>query len=206
MAPAHEEDRGTPLLVVLTGPSGAGKDSLLAHLKTLGRPYHFAITTTTRPQRRGEEAEAGYQFLRRVSPSEFEAMLQRGELLENAVVYGHHYGVPRPPIREALAAGKDVLLRTDVQGARYIKSVIPGAVTIFVAPPALEEMERRLRGRGGDAPEQVELRLRTAREEMASAGEFDYRVVNDDLSRCAAEIEAILARERSRPGREAVCL
>jgi len=204
VAPAPKQDQDRPLLVVFTGPSGAGKDSLLAHLKALGRPYHFAITATTRPKRRGEEAEAGYQFLSHLSLSKFEAMLRRGEFLENAVVYGHRYGVPRPPIREALAAGKDVLLRTDVQGARYIKSTIPAAVTIFVAPPSPEEMERRLRSRGGDSPEQVELRLRTAREEMAAAGEFDYRVVNDDLSRCAAEIEGILARERVRPGRQAV--
>ncbi len=193
-----------PLLAILTGPSGAGKDSLLAHLKALGRPYHFAVTATTRPKRRGEEAEAGYQFLRRLSPAEFEAMLARGELLENAVVYGHRYGVPKTPIREALAQGKDVLLRTDVQGARYIKSIIPAAVTIFVAPPSLEEMERRLRSRGADIPEQVELRLRAAREEMKAAGEFDYRVVNDDLARCAEEVEEVLARERSRPGREGV--
>ena len=119
------------------------------------------------------------------------------------MVYGHRYGVPRPPIREALAAGKDVLLRTDAQGARYIKSTIPAAVTIFVAPPSVEEMERRLRSRASDPPEQVELRLRTAREEMAAADEFDYRVVNDDLARCAAEIEGILDRERGRPGRQA---
>ncbi|MFQ5915601.1 MAG: guanylate kinase [Nitrospinota bacterium] len=182
-------------------PSGAGKDSLRAYLKELGRPYHLAVTATTRPPRAGEKAGVDYIF---VSPSEFEAMLQRGELLENAVVYGHRYGVPKPPIREALGRGKDVLLRTDVQGARYIKSVIPAAVTIFVAPPSQEEMERRLRSRATDTPEQMELRLRTARQEMGTATEFDYTVVNDDLARCAAEIEGILARERARPDREAV--
>ncbi len=189
---------------MLTGPSGAGKDSVLAHLKGLGRAYHFGTTATTRPKRRGEESEAGYQFLRHVSPSRFEAMLARGEFLENASVYGHRYGVPKSPIRKALEAGEDVLLRTDVQGARYIKSVVPGAVTVFVASPSAAELERRLRSRGADTPEQMELRLRTAREEMASAAEFDYTVVNDDLARCAAEIEEILARERARPGRERV--
>lgn len=178
----------------------------MAHLKELGRPqtgvaYHFAVTATTRPPRAGEREGVDYIF---VSPAEFEAMLRRGELLENAVVYGHRYGVPKPPIRQALERGQDVLLRTDVQGARYIKSVIPSTVTIFVAPPSREELERRLRGRGADTPEQMELRLRTARDEMAAAGEFGYRVVNDDLARCAAEIEKILARERERPGREAV--
>ena len=189
---------------MLTGPSGAGKDSLLAHLKALGRPYHFAATATTRPKRRGEEAEAGYQFLRHLSLSKFEAMLARGEFLENATVYGHRYGVPKPSIREGLERGQDVLLRTDVQGARYIKSILPGAVTIFVAPPSAEELERRLRSRATDTPEQMELRLRTARQEMEEAAEFDYQVVNDDLARCAAEIEEVLAQERARPGRQAV--
>lgn len=191
-----------PLLVVITGPSGVGKDSLLARLRELGRPYHFAVTATTRPRRPGEEGEAGFQFLRHVSPEEFAAMLARGELLENATVYGHRYGVPALPIRQALARGQDVLLRTDIQGARYIKSRYPGAVTIFVAPPSWEELERRLRRRATDRPEQVELRLRTAREELAAAQEFDHTVVNDDLDRCAAEIEGIMARERARPERQ----
>lgn len=190
-----------PILVVLTGPSGAGKDSLLARLRALGRPYHFAVTATTRPPRAAERDGVDYIF---VSPSEFEAMLARGELLENALVYGHRYGVPRPPIREALERGKDVLLRTDVQGARYIKSVIPAVVTIFVAPPSQEELERRLRSRAADTSEQMDLRLRTVRQEMAAASEFDHTVVNDELARCAAEIEGIVAAERARPDREAV--
>ena len=191
-----------PLLVVLTGPSGAGKDSLLAQLKSHERPdCHFAVTATTRAPRPGENEGVDYYF---VSPERFEEMVGRDELLEQALVYGERYGVPRAPVREALAQGKDVVLRTDVQGARYIKSIVPGAVTIFVLPPSEEEQERRLRSRGGDTAEQVELRLRTAREETASAGEFDHRVVNDDLSRCAGEIEEVIARERSRPGRAAV--
>ncbi|HEU4758771.1 MAG TPA: guanylate kinase [Dehalococcoidia bacterium] len=189
-----------PLLVVLTGPSGAGKDSLLAHLKSLARGYHFAVTATTRGPRPGEREGVDYYF---VSPERFEEMLRAGELLEHALVYGERYGVPRAPLREALAQGRDVVLRTDVQGARYLKSIVPGAVTIFVLPPSQEEQERRLRSRGGDTPAQVALRLQTAREELASAGEFDHRVVNDDLSRCAGEIEEIVARERSRPGRAA---
>lgn len=188
-----------PLLVVITGPSGAGKDSLLAYLKGSGRPYHYALTVTTRPPRSTEREGVDYHF---VSAEGFEAMLQQGELLENAVVYDQRYGVPRAPIREALGEGKDVLLRTDVQGARYIKSILPAAVTVFVASPSREELERRLRSRAEDSPEQMELRLRTARAELEMAVEFDHQLVNDDLARCAAELEQILAQERARPGRE----
>ncbi len=194
-----------PLLVVLTGPSGAGKDSLLAHLKSLGRPYYFAATATTRPPRKGE-APGADPFLSFLSRTVFERMLEKNELLENAVVYGYRYGVPKRPIREALAAGKDVLLRTDIQGARTIKSRVPSAVTIFIAAPSSEELERRLRSRAADSAEQLELRLRVARDETLAAAEFDYTVVNDDLASSAHEIEEILSRERSRPGREAVTL
>lgn len=190
-----------PLLVVITGPSGVGKDSILARLKSLGRPYHVAVTATTRSPRAGEVDGVDYHFL---SDARFDDMLARDEFLEHALVYDQRKGVPRGPIREALAAGVDVLMRTDVQGARYIKSVCLGAVTIFVLPPAWEELERRLRARATDIEEQLELRLDTARREMATADEFDHTVVNDDLDRCVERIEAILAQERSRPGREPV--
>jgi guanylate kinase len=123
-------------------------------------------------------------------------------LLEHARVYDYDYGVPRAPIRKELEEGRDVLLRTDVQGARYIKSVAPGAVTIFISAPNRQELERRLRQRGGDSDEQLELRLRTARGEMEQAGDFDYAVVNDDLDRCVDQVESIIERERARPGRE----
>ena len=192
-----------PLLVVITGPSGVGKDTVLSRLKALKRPYHFAVTATTRPPRPEETDGVDYFFL---SDQQYDDMLARGEFLENATVYAHRYGVPKPPIREALAAGEDVLMRTDVQGARYIKSVCPAAVAIFVLPPSWEEMEWRLRSRATDSTEQLELRLRIARDEMAAAGEFDHTVVNDDLNACADEIEHVLAAERSRKGREPVRL
>ena len=192
-----------PLLVVITGPSGVGKDTLLARLKALGRPYHFAATATTRPPRPEETEGVDYFF---VSDERYDAMLAKGEFLENATVYEHRYGVPKPPIREALAAGKDVLMRTDVQGARYIKSVCPGAVTVFVLPPSWEELEWRLRSRASDSPGQLDLRLRTARQELSASGEFDHTVLNDDLNACVDRIEAILARERSRRRREPVRL
>jgi guanylate kinase len=189
--------------VVITGPSGVGKDSLLNRLEALKRPYHFAVTATTRPPRPDEIDGLDYLF---VSDQQYDDMLAREEFLENATVYAYRYGVPKPPIREALAAGKDVLMRTDVQGARYIKSLCPAALTIFVLPPSLGEMEWRLRSRGTDTVKQLKLRLRTARDEIDAAGEFDRTVVNDDLNACVDEIERILAAERSRKAREPVRL
>ena len=129
-------------------------------------------------------------------------MLARGEFLEHATVYDQRKGVPRPPVREALAAGRDVVVRTDVQGTRYIKSVCPGALTVFIQPPSWEELGWRLRSRGTDDPQQLELRLSAAREELAAAAEFDHTVVNDDLNACVDAIERILAAERSRKGRQ----
>jgi len=189
----------SPLLVVITGPSGVGKDTVLRALaRRLGDRAHVAVTATTRPPRPDERHGVHYYFL---SPQEFESLLQRGELLENAVVYGHRYGVPRGPLREALAQGRDVLLRTDVQGARYIKGQVPQAITVFLLPPSLEELERRLRERGHDSPQQMALRLETARRELETAEEFDYRVVNDQVEEAVERLARIMEEERRRPGR-----
>ncbi len=189
-----------PLLVILTGPSGAGKDTLAAALGSRpGSTVGFAVTATTRQPRQGETDGRDYHL---VSEAEFERMIRDGEMLEHAIVYGQHKGVPISSLRLVLDRGKDVLLRTDVQGARFIKAQLPAALTIFVAPPSREEMERRLRDRDSDTESQVALRLKTASEEMDVADEFDHTVVNDDLERAAAEIEAIIARERERPGRQ----
>jgi len=192
-----------PLLLVLTGPSGTGKDTLLAHLKSPGRPYHVSVNATTRDRRPGEVDGVDYYF---VSKEEFQRMLDDDELLEHAVVYGQEKGVPKAPIREALARGRDVLMRTDIQGARTIKRLVPGAITIFVAPPSGDELRSRVKKRGGDSDEQVKLRQETAVQEMAVADEFDYTVVNDDLARAGNEIDEIMSRERNRAGREAVRL
>ncbi len=193
-----------PLLVILTGPSGAGKDSLAAALGSRpGSTIRFAVTATTRAPREGEADGRHYHF---VTEDEFQRMIRDGEMLEHAVVYGQHKGVPLSSVRLVVDDGKDVLLRTDIQGARFIKTRLPGVLTIFVSPPSREEMERRLRERGSDSESQIALRLKTASAEMDAAGEFDHAVVNDDLQRAAAEIESIIARERRRPGREPLSL
>jgi guanylate kinase len=190
-----------PLLVVITGPSAVGKDTLLRRLRALFTGAHFAITATTRAPRPGERDGIDYHFY---SVPEFERLIAEGELLEHARVYGDWKGVPLAPVRQALAAGRDVLMRTDVQGARHIKSVAPAAVTIFIKPPSIDELHRRLNNRGADSEEQAALRLKIADEEMAAAEEFDHSVVNEDLDACVAQIEEILERERTKPGRKAV--
>ena len=191
-----------PLLVVISGPSGVGKDALLDVLRSRGRPYHFAITATTRPRRGVEMDSRDYYFL---TPDRFEELAASGELLENALVYDHRYGVPKAPVRDALASGRDVLMRTDIQGAATIKGAVPQAVTIFLAPASLAELEERLRRRATDSPETVRLRLDTARREMDAAGHFDHVVVNaeDHLEEAADQVERIIAAERARPERAA---
>jgi guanylate kinase len=198
--PAAEARSEHPLLVVLSGPSGVGKDSVLAGLKASGGEYHFAVTATTRPRRRGEVDDRDYHFL---TGQRFEEMLAAGELLENAVVYAEHYGVPKAEVREALARGQDVVMRTDIQGVATIKGAVPEAVTIFLAPASIAELEERLRLRGADSEEQLRLRLATARREMDAASHFDHVVVNAEgkLKEAVAEVERIIAAERARPDR-----
>ena len=188
---------GGPLLVVLSGPSGVGKDSVLAAMRlTDPRPY-YVVTATTRPRRPGEVDGHDYLF---ISPGRFQKMVDQGEFLEHAEVYGRRYGVPRPPVREALARGQDVIVKTDVQGAATIKGAAPEAVLVFLAPPSLEELERRLRSRQTDSPEQVKLRIQTARRELEQLANFDYVVVNhrDGIPETVARLQAVVAAERCR--------
>lgn len=191
---------GRALLVVLSGPSGAGKDAVLNRLKELGRPYHFTVTATTRPPRSNEQEGVDYAFH---SQGAFDDMIARGELLEWARVYQHCYGVPKAQVRQALAEGRHVLVRTDVQGAGTIRQLAPECVLVFLAPPSLEELEQRLRERSANHAADLELRLRTARQEMEAASWFDYVIVNRQgcLDQSVATLEAIIAAEshRARP-------
>jgi len=186
-----------PLLVVLSGPSGAGKDALLARLRERGRPYHFVVTATTRPPRPGERDGVDYIFL---TEEAFRERLERGGFLEYARVYGFWYGVPRDQVARALEEGKDVVLKVDVQGARTIKGLAPEAVFIFLVPPSVEELERRLRQRKTEDPSALALRLATAQEELAHLPMFDYLVLNPDgaLDEAVAHVEAIITAERCR--------
>ncbi|MSQ11581.1 MAG: guanylate kinase [Dehalococcoidia bacterium] len=194
MTAAH----ASPLLVVLSGPSGVGKDSVLGRLKELGHPYHFIITATTRAPRPAERDGVDYFFL---SEHAFGKLRQRGELLEWARVYNHEYGVPKDQVRKAITEGKTILVRTDIQGASSIKSLVPEAVLIFLKPSSIEELERRVRQRGPIKPADLKLRLLTARQEMKRAADFDYVVVNrkDQLDRTVAAVEAIITAESHRP-------
>ena len=193
--PRHQEKQ--PLLIVVSGPSGVGKDAVLSRMKELGRPYHFTVTNTTRPKRFNERNGVDYMF---VSTDEFRNMLADGELLESAEVYGNSYGVPKAQIVEALDRGWDVIMRTDVQGVANIKKVAPEALCIFLAPPSREELRRRLSDRMTESPEALKLRLETAEHELEEASKFDYVVVNhnDCIDGAVREIEAIIERERHR--------
>jgi len=197
---------GGPLLVVISGPSGVGKDALLAKLKERGIPAHFTVTATTRPKR--EVRPDDYRYLSFLSEAEFDTLLANGGLLEHAQVYGYHYGVPKAQVVAALAEGRDVIVRVDVQGAATIKGIAPAAVAIFLAPPSMEELEARLRSRGLDDPAVIRKRLDAAERELAEQTRFDYVVVNerDRLDDAADKVIGIMSSERVRPGRQPVIL
>src|SRR3974377_739163 len=164
-----------PLLVVISGPSGVGKDSVLRGLKERGLPFRFVPPMNT-PPRRPDEVDGVDYFV--VTTEEFVTLLEQGELLEHAVVYGDYKGIPKKPIREALHSGQDVVLRVDVQGAATLKRLIPEAVFIFLTAYSEEELVARLSNRKTESPESLRIRIATAREEMRRVPEFDYVVVN----------------------------
>ncbi|MDE0142836.1 MAG: guanylate kinase [Caldilineaceae bacterium] len=166
-----------PILVVLSGPSGVGKDTTLALLKQRDLPFHFVVTTTTRPRRPAEVDGVDYHF---VSVGEFAELIDANDLLEYAVVYGDYKGIPKSHVRKALASGKDVILRIDVQGAATIRRLIPEAVTIFLVAESEEEQMRRLLERKTETPDRLKMRIATARKEMQHLQDFHYVVVNRD--------------------------
>ena len=191
-----------PLVIVISGPSGAGKDVTINRLKELGHPFHFVVTATSRPRRANEVHGVDYFF---VSCAEFEAMIQRGQLLEHALVYGEYKGIPKEQVRQALASGRDVVLRVDVQGAARLRQLMPDAVFIFLTASSEEELVDRLRARKTETEEALQRRIATARAEMREIERFDYVVVNRDgeLDCTVRRILSILEAEkcRARPRR-----
>ena len=185
------------LLIVLSGPSGVGKDALLKKMKERKYPFHYVVTITSRPRRKGEMDGVDYRF---VSQREFQRMIDDGELLEWANVYGNYYGVPRGEISQALSKGKDVIVKVDVQGAKTIKQILPQAVFIFLRPPSMEELERRLRQRRSESDRDLALRLRKAEEEMKSLSLFDHVLTSHQgkLDEVISQIQAIVTAEKSR--------
>ncbi len=196
-----KDDALMPLLVIISGPSGVGKDALLSRMREQGCSYYFTITATTRPKRAGEQDGKDYFFL---SKEEFLRLIKNDELLEWAQVYGNYYGVPKTQVREALERGQDVIIKTDVQGAATIRSKVPDTLLIFLEPPSLVELEHRLRARMTESSSDMGLRLETAKEEMSHRALFDYAVVNQNgrLDDAVAQVEAIIQKEkRRRPAR-----
>ncbi len=183
------EQPAEPLLVVISGPSGVGKDTVLDHMKQRGLPFHFVVTATTRPRRPGETEGVDYFF---VEEQEFLDMIDRGDLIEHALVYNDHKGVPRQQIREAMESGQDVVMRVDVQGAKTIRALAPEALLIFLTAGDEQELARRLRKRRTESEADLQLRLATAKEELGYLDVFDYTVLNPD-SQVEVAVDAILA-------------
>jgi guanylate kinase len=190
----QRERRG--LLIVLSSPSGAGKSTIARKLLEADPQVSMSVSVTTRPQRPGEADHVDYHF---VDQAEFDRMKDAGEFVEWATVFGYCYGTPKSPVKEALKQGSDILFDIDWQGARQLEPDFgEHLVTIFLLPPSMHELERRLRSRGTDTAEVVAERMRRAAEEISHWAEYEYVLVNDDMDECLARVRAIVAAERSK--------
>ncbi len=194
-----------PLLVVLSGPSGVGKDSTMAGLRAMGAQFYQVVTATTRPQRPNEVDGVDYHFL---SMQEFAEMIEAQELLEHAIVYGDYKGIPKAEVRKGMASGLDVILRVDVQGVETVQRMVPQAVTIFLIASSDEEMVLRLRDRRTEDEGMLSMRIATAREELRSVATFKYVVINreDALDDTVRQVMAIMTAERCRVDWQPVAL
>jgi guanylate kinase len=199
------ENDSSPLLVVLSGPSGVGKDAALSELRKLDRPWHFVVTATTRAIRPGETDGVDYIFL---DEPTFIDMKDRNEFVEWAQVYGRWYGVPRSQVTSGLEAGKDVILKIDVQGAATVRQMAPNALFIFMVPGSFEELQDRLSQRMTESTPEMELRLKTAMDELRQAANFDRQVMNskDNLRQAVSDIDATIAAEKQRSDRTPIHL
>jgi guanylate kinase len=194
-----------PLLIVISGPSGVGKDTIMLRMQERGMPFHFVVTATTRPKRDNEVHGMDYFF---VSKEEFARMIEENELIEYAIVYSDYKGIPKQQVREALASGKDVVMRLDVQGAETVRRLAPDALLIFITTESEEEMVGRLKARKTETPAELALRIATARKELKRVEAFDYVIINHDykLDETVDTVRAIIAAEHHRVNHRKVTL
>jgi guanylate kinase len=188
--------KGSGTLFVITAPSGAGKTSLIDAVMHDDPTLKLSISYTTRAPRKGEKNGVDYHF---VDDGTFLRMKERGEFLESAEVHGYRYGTSRFVITEALKKGEDLILEIDWQGARQVRGIYPRSIGIFILPPSVEELERRMRSRGQDADEVIRRRVEAAREELTHAGEFKYAIINKHFDTAKQELAEIIRKERAKP-------
>jgi len=186
-----------PLLIVISGPSGAGKDSVMQRMQQRGLEFHFVTTATTRKRRPNEVDGRDYLF---VSHQEFARMIEAGEFMEHALVYGDYKGVPKEQVRRALQTGRDVVMRLDVQGAETVRKLVPDALLIFITTDSEEHLISRLRERSTETPEALAVRIATTRQELGRMDAFDYVIVNhdDELDHTVDVVRAIIEAEHHR--------
>ena len=189
------------ILIILSSPSGAGKSTLARRLRAWDPQIAFSVSATTRPPRPGERDGREYHFR---SEEAFRALVADGAMLEHAKVFGHLYGSPAAPVAEAIAEGRDILFDIDWQGGQQVRNsaLASDVVSIFVLPPSIAELERRLIARDQDPPEVVARRMARSRDEISHWAEYDYVLVNDDVARCSCQIEAVVTAERLRRSRQ----
>jgi len=197
MPTTFELRKPDPLLIVISGPSGVGKDSVVQRMIERGFPFHFVVTATTREKRDNETNGRDYWF---VSKDEFARMIEENELFEYAIVYGDYKGIPKFEVREALASGQDVVMRVDVQGAESVRKLAPEALLIFITCESEDELERRLRERKTETVDSLSLRIATARKELQRLAAFDYVIVNQDfhLDDTVDKVRAVISAEHLR--------
>jgi guanylate kinase len=203
--PAPESDPANPMLVIISGPSGVGKDTIIEAMQKRGHypAYHYVVTCTTRSPRPNEIPGVSYNF---VSLAEFAALREAGELLEANEVHGNWYGTPKAGVRAALSGGQHAILKIDVQGAHVVKGCVPVALLIFVVPPSMDTLVEHLKARRTESAEQLEIRQRNAALELARKDDYDFVVVNEEgrVDQTAERIEEIIAQEERRGSRRAV--
>lgn len=201
---AHGFDMTTTAgsLFIISAPSGAGKTSLVRALLRTDVELSLSISYTSRPPRPEEMDGRDYHF---VSREVFEQMLERGEFLESAEVYGNYYGTSQKWINQAISSGRDILLEIDSQGAQQVRRIFPKAVGVFILPPSLAVLETRLHNRGQDSPEVIARRVAAAREEIGHVSEYDYVIINEELDKALGDFCCIVQAERMRMARQLVC-